>query len=113
MKIIICGGRDYNDYDYAFEQLDALHQLWGGITEVIEGGAKGADRIGRRWAQMRHIKVTTVEANWNTEGKAAGYKRNVRMAGLNPDRVIAFPGGKGTEHMKRIAHAHNIPVIIR
>ena len=43
MKILICGGRDFNDRDRAFKELDAAHAELN-ITLVIEGGARGGFR---------------------------------------------------------------------
>lgn len=110
MRIIICGGRDYTDIKTASSQLDAIHAFTP-ITGVISGGAKGADFIGEVWARHHNIPLTVVPAQWDIYGKSAGYKRNVQMARLKPDQVIAFPGGKGTQHMRDIAFAHDIPVI--
>lgn len=111
MKVIICGGRDFNDMTMACEELDTIHAQWP-ITLVIEGGARGADRIARNWARMRNIPFQTVNADWNKHGKRAGYLRNVAMAELKPDGVIALPGGVGTKMMLDIAKQRNIPTCV-
>ena len=42
---------------------------------------------------------------------AAGPKRNQQMLDeAKPDMVVAFPGGKGTAHMRQIAKAAGVPV---
>lgn len=110
MNVIICGGRDFDDYIGAYRVLDDIHSQ-SPISHVIEGGARGADAIGRAWAIRQSIPYTTVHANWNQHGKRAGWIRNNAMADLNPDAVIAFPGGDGTAMMVRIANSRNIPVI--
>jgi hypothetical protein len=111
MKVIICGGRDFADREKAFYELDQIHAQWP-ITLVIEGGARGADRIGRNWARMRNIPFQTVNADWDTHGKRAGWLRNVAMADLKPDGVIALPGGVGTKMMLDIAKQRNIPTCV-
>ncbi len=44
-----------------------------------EGGARGADRLARVWAQLGGIEVETHPAQWERDGKAAGPIRNRAM----------------------------------
>jgi hypothetical protein len=46
MKLIIAGGRDYKFTKSDLEKLDSIE----GITEVVSGGARGADKCGEIWA---------------------------------------------------------------
>ena len=111
MRIIVCGGRNYANKVGAFLLLDQVHAEYH-ITNIIEGGARGADRLARDWAIYRDIPFTTVNSNWDQFGKSAGYKRNVRMATeFKPDAVIAFPGGVGTQHMITIAKQRKLEVL--
>lgn len=43
MRVIICGGRDFVDYSYAFRMLNELHREKP-ITHVIEGGQRTRDK---------------------------------------------------------------------
>lgn len=112
MKIIVCGGRNYNKRYAVFDYLDALHKAWPGITHVVTGGATGADALGADWATTRGIPQTVLRADWAKYGRIAGPTRNVAMADTNPDCVVAFPGDKGTEHMVRVAMKRGINVIL-
>ena len=49
MKVIIAGGRDYIFNQADFDVLDYIATKWS-ITEVVSGGAKGADAGGEKWA---------------------------------------------------------------
>lgn len=109
MKVIICGGRDYTDRTTGFAALDEFHAVVN-ITHVIQGGARGADTIGKLWAIANDIPFTEVPADWERWGKSAGYRRNVEMADMKPDMVLAFPGGIGTQHMVNIAMLNGIAV---
>ena len=109
-RVIICGGRDYTHAARAHAWFDKIHERHT-ITHVIEGGARGGDRLGRCWAILRGIPFTTVEADWSAHGKRAGYLRNKRMRDeFNPDLVIALPGGVGTKMMIDLAKEKSIPV---
>lgn len=109
MRVIICGGRDFVDLKYAYEKLDAVHKECP-ITEVIEGGARGADQLGFNWAIANSISVRTVRAEWKLHGRAAGIIRNTVMANMNPDEVLALPGGNGTANMISQAEKRGIKV---
>jgi hypothetical protein len=99
MKVIVCGGRDYQDFDRISKCLDLLHKKHG-ITLLIEGGANGADAHGAIWATNNCIPRCTFHANWQQLGAKAGPVRNSEMIKFGkPDCVVAFPGGSGTKNM--------------
>lgn len=112
MRILVCGGRDYFDRDTVYKDLDSMNDDKATpITLLIHGGARGADYLAHRWALDRGIQTAVFEANWDIYGKQAGYLRNVAMADLQPDFVLAFPGGRGTQMMIEIARKQGIEVI--
>ena len=100
---------------WLYDGLNLLHSKQP-VTEIIEGGAKGADLAARNWALWRlgchdTIKITTVNADWDRFGSGAGPVRNGEMAKLKPDIVLACPGGAGTAHMVSVAKAAGLRVI--
>lgn len=111
MKVIICGGRDFNDFMGAVAALDKLHEERP-ITTVVQGGANGADYHGKVWAAHNGIPMVEHKAKWKELGRRAGPVRNQFMLDHEkPDAVIALPGGIGTEHMKRISKEAGVEVI--
>ena len=110
MKVLVCGGRDYQDRDHVFLQMDRLHVLYH-FTEVIHGGASGADNLADEWAVSRGIHQSVFKADWKEYGNAAGPIRNQEMLMMgHPDMVVAFPGGKGTQNMKLQAMGMRVPI---
>jgi len=101
-KVVVCGGRDFRHREWLWAGLDRLHELVP-ISHLIEGGAEGADRYAGEWADRNNIRHTTVYAKWREHGRKAGYLRNIEMAMMGPDLVLAAPGGKGTRMMVEIA----------
>ena len=97
MKIIVAGGRDFNNYYILEKVLNSFKEL---IDEVISGDARGADELGAHWAISNNIHVNHFPADWDYYGKAAGFIRNIEMAD-NADALIAFwdNKSKGTGHM--------------
>lgn len=105
-RVIVCGGRDFADQDVVDNFLDSIV-----ITEVIHGGASGADTLAGRWAQRRGVPVKVYPADWNKHGRAAGPIRNQQMLDTeDPTAVIAFPGGRGTADMVRRAEDYGVPI---
>lgn len=77
MKVIIAGGRDCNDKSILAE---AILNSGFNITEIVSGGATGADALGEAFAKEFMIPLTKFDAQWATHGKAAGPIRNKEMA---------------------------------
>ena len=115
VTIIVCGGRDFNDYHFLMKRLDDFRayikrEFDQEVTKIIHGGARGADSLAANYAfalsQCGYdIEQQQFTARWNLHGKAAGPKRNQLMLVQNPDYVIGFEGGRGTNHMLSIARA--------
>ena len=117
MKVLVCGGRDYQGVGIVYRTLDELDRdlrdkNGRGISQIIAGGARGADSIAEMYAEQRNIKRRIFKANWDKFGKKAGYLRNVQMLKEGePDIAVAFSGGKGTDMMVSILESADIPVI--
>ena len=104
---LFCGSRDWTDRERIRRDLESLPE--GSV--VIEGGARGADRIAAEEATALGLHVAEVRALWDFYGRSAGYRRNEAMARLDPDVLYAYPlGGPGTARMIEIAEAACIPV---
>jgi 2-keto-3-deoxy-L-rhamnonate aldolase RhmA len=95
----------------SYAVLDKIHAATP-VETLIQGGAHGADALAREWAVDRQIQeIVTEYADWERHGKAAGPLRNQRMLDVwHPDVVVAFPGGRGTASMVRLAQRANVPV---
>ena len=110
MRVLVCGGRDFCNDRLLYRSLHALHALYG-VTLLIEGGARGADRLAREWAVKTGVEVKTYPADWDKHGRSAGPIRNEKMLlDGKPELVIAFPGGKGTAHMVALAEKAGVQV---
>lgn len=116
-RIIIAGGRDFNDYDRlcAFMDQYCLDSGFGpDNTDFISGAARGADRLGELWATSRGYKVVLFPAQWDIHGKAAGYIRNKAMAD-EATALVAFlhiNGSSGTMHMISTAQKCGLNVTV-
>lgn len=109
MKVIVCGGRQFDDFRKISLVLDTQHEETP-FSVLIHGDALGADRTAAKWARARRVPTQAFPANWERDGIKAGPIRNSQMLAQRPDLVIAFPGGKGTADMVRKAKAAGVAV---
>lgn len=113
-KVIIAGGRDFNDYKLLEKKVTYfLGSKKFGETEIVSGTCKGADLLGEKLAKKNNVNIKQFPADWNTHGKKAGFIRNSEMAEY-ADALVAFWDGKsrGTKHMIDLATKHNLKVRI-
>lgn len=134
--VLVCGGRDYGcvprntptsflkhakaqakrEKKILFDTLTNFHEEIG-IKLLVQGFANGADKLAHAWACENGVKSTgskyeVTPEMWRTQGRSAGHRRNADMYRKErPDVIIAFPGGKGTAGMVRIANSGETPVI--
>jgi YspA, cpYpsA-related SLOG family len=111
-RILVCGGRDYTDRYTFFRIMDEFRKTtFFSRFCIIQGGARGADRLAKEWAFSIPVPCLQFDAPWDTIGDSAGTMRNRWMLDYGyPDLVIAFPGNRGTNHMCSIARDAGIRV---
>jgi len=110
MKVILAGCRCITGSN---ELTAAIRESGFEITEVVCGEARGVDALGRWWAGQHSIPVASFPADWDRDGRSAGYLRNVRMAEY-ADALIAVWNNKspGTRHMIQTAREKGLKVYI-
>lgn len=109
----MCGSRTWTDGDLVYRFLEGVPS----VDCVIEGGARGADRLSKEAANKLCIKVEEYKPDWKQYGKRAGILRNTEMLEQGkPDLVIAFTddldNSKGTRHMVSISRDAKVPTIV-
>lgn len=118
IKVIIAGSRDFDNYIYAETKLlsyfkeNGIHST---DIEIISGGARGADKIGEKFANRYGIKLTVFPAQWDKYGKGAGMIRNAEMAQYAEGGILfAFWDGEshGTKNMINTAKRNKMTVVI-
>jgi hypothetical protein len=103
MKVAVVGSRNFQDYDL-LKQILAEYE----ITEIVSGGAKGADSLGEKYAKEHNLPIEIFKPDWKRLGRGAGPARNKTIV-ENADFVIAFWDGvsKGTQSSINIAKKLN------
>jgi len=97
MRLAIVGSREYSNYDETCEIIDFFAKRFK-LTEIVSGGARGADTLGKRYAVEHEISYKEFPALWDTYGKRAGFLRNRQIVEYS-DMILAFwNGSKGTKN---------------
>ncbi len=132
MRIIIAGSRTIKDEEAISLIDEAVKNSGWTIDEVISGDAPGVDTAAIQWAERNFIDYVRIPANWKKYNKAAGYKRNQKMAWYaqavakqlelqekevdskyQPGLIAIWNGkSKGTGHMIDIANEAGMEVFI-
>lgn len=112
IKVIVAGGRDFNDYERMCKVLDYhLSRRTADEIEIVCGMARGADLLGKKYADSRGIKVVEFPADWDAHKKAAGYIRNADMAAYSTHLILFWDGvSKGSKHMYDLANKEGLVV---
>lgn len=109
---LICGGRSFSDSVMFNNAMSDILGMFGCPNTIVHGAARGADAMASQWAKYHACREIAVPADWKTNGKYAGPLRNREMlASHKPQKVIAFPGGRGTADMVRQARDAGVDVI--
>ena len=105
--VLVAGGRDLKDKYLVSTVLSRID-----IGEIVQGGAKGADTLGKDYAEYIGCSMKEFPANWEEYGKSAGPIRNRQMAdylleqrdlGIDVRAEIFWDGSsKGTRSMINI-----------
>jgi hypothetical protein len=112
MKIIVAGGRDFNDYELLKENLNEIVGDNSNI-EIVSGMARGTDLLGIKYANELGYPVKEFPAQWDKYGKSAGYRRNEEMAKYS-DTCVCFwdRKSKGTKHMIDLSNKYNLKTFV-
>lgn len=117
MRVLVCGGRDFDDpvlMEHTLRNLPSPSLIVTGAQrkyDKAKGRWIGADWQAIEWAQRNEVPFMGVPAKWTRDGKAAGPIRNALMLEkVKPDVVVAMAGGIGTADMVERARAAGIEV---
>ena len=100
IKVAIVGSRTFNSYGEVNTVMSSFISSNNvTVTEIVSGGAKGADALGERYAEIHNIPTKIYYADWKNLGHCAGFIRNVDIIN-HCDVCVAFWDGEshGTKH---------------
>src|SRR5713101_10125685 len=110
MQLIIAGSRMFTNYQHLCQVLAPDRHRF---TQVLTGGARGAEQLGSRWAWKHTVKHQLCRAEWERFGKTAGVRRNHQLAQAG-DVLVVFGDGQapGTAHLMQCMQELGKPVVL-
>ena len=108
-RLVVAGSRGFDSYERLSAELDKYLAGRNNVT-IISGTARGADRLGEKYAQEHGYKIEQVPAQWAKYHQGAGPIRNKQMV-KTADAVLVFWDNEssGTRNIIECARAENIP----
>lgn len=89
MKLLITGSRSYDNYEGL---KTAIESLASQPTEILHGGARGADQLAEQYAKAQGIPTTIIKPDYQKHNyKAAPLERNSELVQL-ADATLALYG---------------------
>lgn len=110
----MAGSRIYTNYYFLSRALDFLLKDHIGVYKIIvvSGKARGADKLGERWAKERGHDIDPYPADWDNNPRIAGFIRNEEMAN-NADALVAFSVNNSGGTADMIARAKRKGLLIK
>jgi predicted Rossmann fold nucleotide-binding protein DprA/Smf involved in DNA uptake len=103
MKLAIIGSRGFSDQRLMAAKLDPL---LGRVSEVVSGGARGADSLGERWGKKNELPVKLFLPD-HKQYRHPYHHRN-RLIAEYCDNLVAFWDGRSTGTKYTIDYAKRI-----
>lgn len=100
--LIVAGSRGFKDYVMLSHYLNLMaNEVFADkAVSIMSGMAKGADSLAVRFAREHDVKLYERPAQWDSYGKAAGFRRNSEMAKEAHGLLVFWDGvSNGTKHM--------------
>ena len=115
---LVVGSRGFHDYKFFSEKLDFMlsNQTNTAIYIVTGGCSSGADKMAEDYAVEHGYGLYIMHADWEHEGKSAGFKRNKLMHQYISTKekrgcVMFWDGkSKGTAHSFELSQKYGNPV---
>ena len=92
IRVAIVGSRGFGDSRLLASTMCTVLEHYT-VTEVVSGGARGADTLGEQWAKAHGIPTRVFLPDWNRFGRSAGFRRNRDIID-NCDLCVAFWDGQ-------------------
>lgn len=106
MKLAIVGSRTFTNYNILYDATCSI--LTTKVSQIISGGANGADTLAKEFAQEFDIPLVEFLPEWDKYGKSAGMIRNKHIVD-SCDKLLAFWDGHsaGTKNSINLANKNN------
>ena len=103
--VAVTGGRNYRDWGHVLRVLTQLHASKP-IDMLVTGGATGADGLAEAWATQERVqfaRLPVTDRQWEKGGHVGPRRNYLMLVVCQPNKLVAFPGNRGTNGCVREA----------
>jgi len=98
MRLLICGGRHFDDTMLVESELSCFHARTP-VSVLVHGGLPGLGVPAEAWARRNGVRLIRYPANFSL-GKRGDFERDdFMLEDSRPDALLAFPGGSRTARL--------------
>lgn len=91
--LAVVGVNQFNDYAFVERKIKVeLDKLTDPLREIIISEEKGVSALGRLYATQNKVKHRVFKADWDKNGKQAGFLRNDDIVSAAHRMIIFFDG---------------------
>lgn len=92
--LTIAGMTQYDDFNFLKMKVDKfIENISEPLREILTTEDRGVASLGQLYASTINVKSRIFAADWDKEGKSAGFQRNTRLVAAS-DKIIVFHNGK-------------------
>lgn len=77
-----------------FDALNWAREQWPAMSLALTG-APGGERLAKRWAQQKGVRIILAKPDFERHGKAAPFRANDQLIALQPVCVLVLPESLG------------------
>ena len=111
MRLLICGGRHFDNAARIEAELSALH-VASFISVIIHGGLPGIGGAAEAWARRNKVHVIRYPANFSLGKSGDATRDEFMLADSRAEMLLVFPGGRRTAELLREARRKLVPVML-
>jgi hypothetical protein len=82
------------DASRIFDALNWARDEWPGMSLALTG-AKGGERLAKRWARQKRVRLVLAKPDFERFGRAAPFRANDQMMALQPVCILFLPESLG------------------
>ena len=115
VRVLVCGSQNLEDANLVRSKLDSVRERIGGAPmRLVTSDGRGAEHHAVQWAAEAGVPAEIYEADWDGEGKSAGYKRNdMMLTEADAHVLVAFPQNEDSplaEHVIAGCNRRDVPI---
>mgnify|MGYP001594148271 FL=1 len=111
MRLLVCGGRHFDDAVLVEGELQAFHAA-SPISVLIHGGLPGIGIPLESWARRNKVHVIRYPANFSLGKSGDATRDEFMLADSRAEMLLVFPGGRRTAELLREAGRKLVPVML-